>query len=357
MPGRQFGELGRFGFNGKEQDPEVKVDGTQYDYGFRIYDPRLSRFLSVDPLTKDYPWYTPYQFAGNDVIRNSDVDGAEPDLQTIASAQKKQAVIQLEVAERNRVFRHGFFTVHKPTLGEKTYKFFNDPYNEVQFNSNPNMAAAKVVFTLADDIKVFTTSLASNGRDSRHIGGKKANFDERMGAVINIGTTAIGIGEATASRTMTFNSSAAQGEYAEQYFNKWNSSNVLADAPNFKTFDVFDGQTATSIKSIDLTMPTYTKNPSAITSTLNKYTNATLDFTKYTNNGITLEASQIQSRNVSIAVFGEASQAQQAAINSSANYAASQGVGFSLKMPKAPLSPARMLSSGIVYRGSSIIKQ
>ena len=51
----------RFGFNGKENDLET---GTQ-DYGFRIYNPLIGKFLSVDPLTKDYPWYTPYQFAGN----------------------------------------------------------------------------------------------------------------------------------------------------------------------------------------------------------------------------------------------------------------------------------------------------
>ena len=65
MPGRSFSSGGyRFGFNGKENDNEVKGDGNQQDYGFRIYDPRLGKFLSVDPLTKKYPWYTPYQFAG-----------------------------------------------------------------------------------------------------------------------------------------------------------------------------------------------------------------------------------------------------------------------------------------------------
>lgn len=31
----------------------------------RIYDPRVGKFLSVDPLAKQYPFYTPYQFAGN----------------------------------------------------------------------------------------------------------------------------------------------------------------------------------------------------------------------------------------------------------------------------------------------------
>jgi RHS repeat-associated protein len=67
----------RYGFNGKESDNEVKGDGNQYDYGFRLYDPRIGKFLSIDPLTKDYPWYTPYQFAGNKPIVAIDIDGLE----------------------------------------------------------------------------------------------------------------------------------------------------------------------------------------------------------------------------------------------------------------------------------------
>jgi hypothetical protein len=34
----------------------------------------------LDPLTKDYPWYTPYQFAGNMPILAVDLDGMEPAL-------------------------------------------------------------------------------------------------------------------------------------------------------------------------------------------------------------------------------------------------------------------------------------
>ncbi len=68
----------RYGFNGKENDNEVKGEGNQQDYGMRIYDPRIGRFLSVDPLTRDFPWYTPYQFAGNMPILAIDMDGLEP---------------------------------------------------------------------------------------------------------------------------------------------------------------------------------------------------------------------------------------------------------------------------------------
>ena len=67
----------RYGFNGKEQDDEVAGNGNVYDYGFRIYNPRIGRFLSVDPLTKEYPWNSPYAFAENEPISNIDIDGLE----------------------------------------------------------------------------------------------------------------------------------------------------------------------------------------------------------------------------------------------------------------------------------------
>jgi len=47
------------------------------DYGFRIYNPSIAKFLSVDPLTKGYPMLTPYQFASNSPIVNIDLDGLE----------------------------------------------------------------------------------------------------------------------------------------------------------------------------------------------------------------------------------------------------------------------------------------
>jgi RHS repeat-associated protein len=69
----------KFGFNGKLNDNEVKGGlGLQQDYGMRIYDPRVGRFLSVDPLVKTFPWYTPYQSTGNNPVNYIDLDGSEP---------------------------------------------------------------------------------------------------------------------------------------------------------------------------------------------------------------------------------------------------------------------------------------
>ena len=66
----------RFGFNGKENDGEWGTSLVQ-DYGFRLYNPGIGRFLSVDPLSPSYAWYTPYQFAGNKPIGAIDLDGLE----------------------------------------------------------------------------------------------------------------------------------------------------------------------------------------------------------------------------------------------------------------------------------------
>jgi RHS repeat-associated protein len=79
MPGRGYSGTGayRYGFNGKENDNEVKGEGGQQDYGMRIYEPRLGRFLSVDPVSYLFPWNSPYAFAENDIIRNIDLDGLQ----------------------------------------------------------------------------------------------------------------------------------------------------------------------------------------------------------------------------------------------------------------------------------------
>lgn len=67
----------RFGFNGQEKDDEVYGEGNLLDYGERIYDSRIGKFLSVDPLTSKFPMLTPYQIASNNPIWLFDLDGLE----------------------------------------------------------------------------------------------------------------------------------------------------------------------------------------------------------------------------------------------------------------------------------------
>jgi RHS repeat-associated protein len=63
--------------NGNVKSELAEIGTGFQDYGFREYDSRIARFISVDPLTSKYPWYTPYQFAGNKPIKYIDIDGLE----------------------------------------------------------------------------------------------------------------------------------------------------------------------------------------------------------------------------------------------------------------------------------------
>jgi RHS repeat-associated core domain len=74
LPGRTFQiKQYDYDYNGKRKDNE-----TGYiDYGNRMYDPNIGRFISVDGLTSKYPHFTPYQFSSNNPILNIDLDGLE----------------------------------------------------------------------------------------------------------------------------------------------------------------------------------------------------------------------------------------------------------------------------------------
>jgi RHS repeat-associated protein len=74
MLGRDFrGEKYRFGFNGKEKNSELNSDN--YDFGARIYDGRLGRWFSVDPLAEEFPNMSPFNFCLNNPIHFVDPDG------------------------------------------------------------------------------------------------------------------------------------------------------------------------------------------------------------------------------------------------------------------------------------------
>ena len=77
MPGRN-GNNGdyRYGFNGMEKDDEITgITGSHLDFNARIYDSRLGRFLSLDPLAREYPSQSDYAAFNNNPIIYVDPTG------------------------------------------------------------------------------------------------------------------------------------------------------------------------------------------------------------------------------------------------------------------------------------------
>ena len=73
MPGRNTNTSEyRYAYNGMEKDPELKGEGNSYTTEFRQYDPRLGRWLSLDPLMMQFPSMSPYVAFDNNPIFYTD---------------------------------------------------------------------------------------------------------------------------------------------------------------------------------------------------------------------------------------------------------------------------------------------
>ncbi|RFS21146.1 hypothetical protein DVR12_17580 [Chitinophaga silvatica] len=128
----------RYGFNGKENDNEVKGEGNQQDYGMRVYDPRIGKFLSVDPLAKSYPFNSVYAYAENSPINFVDLDGLEKLSQQYLNSIDNNNGPRLKVIKEDKSLsqiaaRGGFdAALNANSLGISDYTGVTDHLNEYQ---------------------------------------------------------------------------------------------------------------------------------------------------------------------------------------------------------------------------------
>jgi RHS repeat-associated protein len=134
----------RYGFNGQEKDDEIKGTGNSLDFGARIYDSRLGRFLSLDPLMTKYPSESPLSFVGNSPLIFIDPDG-------------KEKVIVIGSLDRNH--------------GKDAFKFINSAMgkaNELQSDNVKNQKNEQITIILCtahmntDEVTMNQKAIMSN---------------------------------------------------------------------------------------------------------------------------------------------------------------------------------------------------
>lgn len=112
LPGRNSSDDSyRYGFQGYEADDEVKGQSNSYTTEFRQYDPRLGKWLSLDPVVKHHE--SPYASFANNPIWFIDPNGADSvkindksyfqveEGDTYASISKRTGVSEIKLQEIN----------------------------------------------------------------------------------------------------------------------------------------------------------------------------------------------------------------------------------------------------------------
>jgi RHS repeat-associated protein len=95
----------RYGFNGKEHEDDINSGGGDYDFGARIYDSRIARWLAVDPRGGLMPNLSSYAYAFNSPISLIDLDGLIPWPVAGTSVVNKKDLASNGIAPANTVVR------------------------------------------------------------------------------------------------------------------------------------------------------------------------------------------------------------------------------------------------------------
>ncbi|MBL4753432.1 MAG: RHS repeat-associated core domain-containing protein [Flavobacteriales bacterium] len=193
----------RYGFNGKEKDDEIKGVGNSYDYGARIYDPRLGRWLAVDPKGQLFPNHSPYNYALGNPIYYIDPDGEVIEVAndksrsgfnnaigTIFSGNQVVLDLLLIAGDANSI------TEINAEDFAAALKTLNDPDRRAVFNGLVKAASSPTVFSLqvvGDDESAF------NGTPAQRTG-------------IEIRRDAVGVNEFTDEETGTIMIAIAEAE-------------------------------------------------------------------------------------------------------------------------------------------------
>ncbi len=131
----------RYGFNGMEKDDEVKGGGNSYDFGARMYDARVGRFLSLDALLSKYPSFSPYSFAANSPI--SFVDHAGDSIYLVINGVAYNVKTCLTASTSQEIKDMAYYTLKATQQGQRIldkYKNSNqtDVYIAISDIANDN---------------------------------------------------------------------------------------------------------------------------------------------------------------------------------------------------------------------------
>ncbi len=170
-------------FNGKELDAETGY----YYYGARYYDPRFSMWNSVDPLTEQFPAWSPYAYTFHNPLRFRDPDGRAPgDLFSSPTKAAKDFAMQFNPPSIADNVEYGA-TIYTMTMAGKPYYTYSPPARSTEEDAVTPSAAPSGFRVVAD---VHTHSAWSPQFDNDHFSPADIADNTNQGIVGYVATPA-----------------------------------------------------------------------------------------------------------------------------------------------------------------------
>lgn len=176
-----------YGFNGKEKDDEVKGSGNSIDFGERMYDTRLGRWLSIDLKVRKYPFVSPYCYAVNTPILFIDVEGEDIYIKNPSGG--KPILYFPGMSINSKMNKYVVETIkalndlHDGKAGEDGTKFVNDLVADHDFTLNIEKSTQ-----YNPDANQFNRSIDEKG----NITGGVLKWNSKMGLILENKNTKTG---------------------------------------------------------------------------------------------------------------------------------------------------------------------
>ena len=147
----------RYGFQGQEHDDEIKGKGNSYDFGARMYDSRLGRWLTIDPLANKYSSFSPYNFVLNTPIWAVDRDGRIVTFENSESEKTFNDMYALAdddfKAQLNQMKSSTVIFHVNTTLANDAPVFGNGQTGGVSYEFNKDNLKSRVLINVSGDLK------------------------------------------------------------------------------------------------------------------------------------------------------------------------------------------------------------
>jgi hypothetical protein len=162
----------------------------------------VGKFLSVDPITAQYPELTPYQFASNRPIDGIDLDGKEfwsANQITEQNKAKMNLVNDLTTYRTNNQQSFVATGVSKIPANVKIHNYYTQPSTTKTIVNSFTYGVDEFLYKLINDSKIVGSSVINGPQHASDLVGNKAGQKERIMAFTNVTGTALGFGEFSAS--------------------------------------------------------------------------------------------------------------------------------------------------------------